>query len=76
MTDGANVAVTVGAMVCVAETVCVIEGVSVIEGVIETVCACDRLWLSDWLCDKLNDKLFAALRDWLSDVCLETSWLM
>jgi hypothetical protein len=67
VTDGTTVAV--GAIVSVTETVCVIEGV------IETVCACDRLWLSDWLCDKLNDKLFAVLRDWLSDVCLETSWL-
>ncbi len=67
VTDGATVAV--GAIVSVTETVCVIEGV------IETVCACDRLWLSDWLCDKLNDKLFAVLSDWLSDVCLETSWL-
>lgn len=55
VTDGATVAV--GEMVSVTETVCVIEGV------IETVCVCDRLWLSDWLCDKLNDKLFAVLRD-------------
>lgn len=55
MTDGATVAV--GTMVSVTETVCVIEGV------IEPVCVCDRLWLSDWLCDKLNDKLFAVLRD-------------
>ena len=55
VTDGTTVAV--GEMVSVTETVCVIEGV------IETVCVCGRFWLSDWLCDKLNDKLFAALSD-------------